>query len=393
MHRPWKRVSTTLSLLVVVLLFVLNPASHVWGQSRSQPSPFALNDGDRVVFVGDALVEQAQYSGWLEVLLSTRFADKNITFRNIGWSGDTPSGASRFGLSLLQAGREPADEGWKQLQKQIEQTKPDVLILGYGMASALEGGRSGMDEFAAELKQLCDFATKSNPDIRLVFLSPLRTLEPTPSKQALISGYAEVIRDIADERNAPFVSLTKVCLAPNRRKDPIHLNDAGYRELANAIGEQLSIGALPAPSPQLEQLRETILRKNEWWFHRSRPANMAYVFGFRKREQGQNAVEIPQFDALIETEEKRIAELRRLDAGSVVKPKEPRLESKFAEFQAQPRPEFSVADGWEISLWAENPLLNKPIQRRPCGSKFIWIGLFRSGFSAHRLISQPSATE
>ena len=41
---------------------------------------------------------------------------------------------------------------------------------------------------------------------------------------------------------------------------------------------------------------------------------MAYVFGFRKREQGQNAVEIPQYDPLIAAEEEQaIASLRKLD--------------------------------------------------------------------------------
>ena len=67
----------------------------------------------------------------------------------------------------------------------------------------------------------------------------------------------------------------------------------------------------------VESLRSRILKKNVWWFHRSRPANMAYVFGFRKREQGQNAVEIPQYDQLIVEEEQAIALLRKLDGTSV----------------------------------------------------------------------------
>jgi hypothetical protein len=32
------------------------------------------------------------------------------------------------------------------------------------------------------------------------------------------------------------------------------------------------------------------------FFHRWRPANWTYLFGFRKHEQGRNAVEIPRFD-------------------------------------------------------------------------------------------------
>lgn len=62
---------------------------------------------------------------------------------------------------------------------------------------------------------------------------------------------------------------------------------------------------------QAERLRQVILRKNELFFHRWRPANSTYLFGFRKHEQGQNAREIPMFDPLIDAEEKEISRLRQ----------------------------------------------------------------------------------
>src|SRR5947208_16760060 len=98
-----------------------------------------LRDGDRVVLIGDTLIEREQTYGYIELALTTRYPDRNVTFRNIGWSADTPAGDSRFGLSLLQAGLEPPDEGWKQLREQIRQLKPTVVILGYGMASSFAG--------------------------------------------------------------------------------------------------------------------------------------------------------------------------------------------------------------------------------------------------------------
>src|SRR5262245_57862453 len=62
---------------------------------------FELRDGDRVVLLGDTLIEREQHFGFIELMLTTRFPERNITFRNLGWSGDTPSGDSRCGLSLL----------------------------------------------------------------------------------------------------------------------------------------------------------------------------------------------------------------------------------------------------------------------------------------------------
>ena len=119
-------------LAAVFLAFIL-PAL------AAQPAPFELRDGDRVVLIGDGIAEGEQHHGWIELMLTTRFPDRAVTFRNLGWSGDTPAGDSRFGLSLLQAGREPAEEGWNQLVRQIEETKPTVVLAAYGMASSFDG--------------------------------------------------------------------------------------------------------------------------------------------------------------------------------------------------------------------------------------------------------------
>lgn len=76
--------------------------------------------------------------------------------------------------------------------------------------------------------------------------------------------------------------------------------------LAWAQGVELTSG------PEIEQvdrLRQAIEAKNRLYFYRWRPQNETYLFGFRKHEQGNNAVEVPQFDPLIEEAERRIAEL------------------------------------------------------------------------------------
>jgi lysophospholipase L1-like esterase len=57
---------------------------------------------------------------------------------------------------------------------------------------------------------------------------------------------------------------------------------------------------------QVERLRQEVLVKNELYFHRWRPQNITYLTGFRKHEQGNNAVEIPQFDPLVEAREQAI---------------------------------------------------------------------------------------
>ena len=343
-------------LFAITFVFV----SIAFSNSDCFAADFELVDGDRVVLLGDALIEQEQYFGWIEIMLSSAFADRDVTFRNLGWSADTPGGDSRNGLSLLQAGYEPDDEGWKQLVKQIELTKPTVVIFGYGMASSLEGGPLGVDAFTKDFDRLIDAIKKVTPNARFAFLSPIGRIDGNPHAET-IAIYAKAISGIAKRNGDVFVDLSKVAATDDQRKDPIHLNESGYRAVASEIQKQLGLKTDWSSNQNTDALRTVVLRKNTWWFHRSRPANMAYVFGFRKREQGQNAVEIPKFDALIEKEEKLIKVARKLAPGSLpIQP--PQVKSQYAKFTEQPTPQFTTGKDLEVTLWAENPQLNKPIQ-------------------------------
>src|SRR5262245_24469426 len=80
--------------------------------------PFLFQKNDRVLFLGDSITEQYQYSSYLELYLTTRFPDWNLTFLNAGISGDTATGgAGRFKSHVL-------DE------------KPNCLTINFGMNDA-----------------------------------------------------------------------------------------------------------------------------------------------------------------------------------------------------------------------------------------------------------------
>src|SRR5262245_19144075 len=50
---------------------------------------FFFKKGDRVLFLGDSITEQYQYSNTIELYLTTRFPDWELFFLNAGISGDT----------------------------------------------------------------------------------------------------------------------------------------------------------------------------------------------------------------------------------------------------------------------------------------------------------------
>jgi lysophospholipase L1-like esterase len=274
----------------------------------AQADPFRLDDGDRVVFVGNTLIEREQVYGHWEAALTRSFAGKKVAFRNLGWSGDTVFGHSRAGFGTVA-------DGFKQLIDHTLSLKPTVLFLAYGTNESFDGPE-GLPKFVAGLNTLLDRLEKSKA--RVVLLSPPRQADlgrpypdPTTNNKNL-RLYADAIRDVAAKRKHRFLDLYDrlgdVARVKGATDNGIHLTGEGYRWSA---GELLKALGLEPPTGDDEKLRRLIVEKNELYFHRWRPQNVTYLFGFRKHEQGKNAVEIPQFDPLVEAKEKQIHELAR----------------------------------------------------------------------------------
>src|SRR5579859_6019554 len=457
-------------------------AMTLCGVTMAQPkSAFELRDGDRVVLVGDTLIEREQTYGYVEERLTVQNPARNVTFRNLGWSADTPMGESRASFDFDKPGK-----GFELLKEEIGAAQPSVVLVGYGMASSFDG-EAGLGKFKDGLNKLLDAieAVCTNKPVRFALLSPIRHENlgaplPDPAvHNAQLALYTRAIREIAAERKCIFVSLFDNLLGDGTTTHPprpltdngIHLTAYGYLRMSEAVekgfvwepnlwrvgitadgkvtggsygtkvsglerakdhvrftslDEQLVSPVLrnkerripSADSPclvqveglkaghyelkadgvvvatgtekdwgrgvvvergpqfdQAEQLRQAIIKKNQLYFDRWRPQNQTYLFGFRKHEQGQNAKEIPMFDPLIKEAEARIATLRKpvphtfeLVAGKVqpapIAAKKrpdsnPPLPMPKSE---QPLPDFEVAPGFEVSLYAESPLLAKPIQ-------------------------------
>jgi putative heme-binding domain-containing protein len=348
-----------------------------------------LQDGDRVLLIGDVLIERENNFGYLETKMRREFPGRNFAVRNLGYSGDSPLGASR-------ASFDPVAKGVDSLKEQLAVVKPTVAILGYGMAASLDEltyrkndpvlnpdpARYGTDhspaKFRRELLQLMDLITAASPGgkVRFVFVGPIKHEDlrasrpglPDPAEHnAILAEYEKVLRDLAAEKHAPFIAAewqkTAGISLAHGTDNGVHLNARGYRALATSFAQQLGwkvdVSQWDAEDAAQASLREAILRKNALFFHRSRPANYTYIFGFRRGEQGRNAVEIPKFDPLVDKAE---ANAIGISAGKPsTLPPQPKTPSKLAELPPLPRPDFKLEPGLEITLFAENPLLEKPV--------------------------------
>ena len=363
--------------------------------------PLQLLDGDRVVFLGDTLVERASRDDLWEAVLTAGFPDRHITFRNLGWSADTPGGDARAGFGTVE-------DGYQQLKSQVQESRPTVIFICYGSASSFDG-EAGLPRFEAGLQRLIDDLVVTKAE--LVLVSPLRHEYlpkplPDPAQHNRdLERYTRLIQQVATQRKLPFVDLFDGVISTSMVQpgqaltdNGLHLRARGYKKLALVFQERLGWNApraeavltasgkvvrqtalqienprpvaagglefdlrldrLPLPGPegeagfqlrvdglpagawklvadgttwaaapadkwrtgvgvtqsveavQFETLRKAIVDKNQLYFHRWRPQNETYLFGFRKHEQGNNAREIPMFDPLVEELEATIAKRR-----------------------------------------------------------------------------------
>lgn len=402
-------LAANVAVLPVLAVMLVTPAI-------AQPNePFELRDGDRVVLLGGTYIERMQSHGYFETLLTAAYPNRNITFRNLGWSGDDISGIARavFG--------QPTD-GFQRLRKDVFEAKPTVIMVAYG-ANEANLGKPGLPHFIEGYKRLLD--TLAETEARLVLVSPShrehlgRPLPNPKSYNQDLRAYADAIGELARERNHHFVDfyrplgdssgdvsqppairnqltdnglhfnayghwrtaalLASALNAPDSRwQVSINVADASYDVVGPMVADveikttSVKFSAIDPRLPQLpppefsprgarlvaphgivriaglapgnyglqidgkptimanekswasgvyvnlgeydeqtEKLRQTIGEKNKLYFHRYRPQNETYLFLFRKHEQGNNAIEIPQFDPLIAEKEKLIAELRR----------------------------------------------------------------------------------
>lgn len=389
-------------LVALVSWLCLSASSQAADQNA-----FSFKDGDRIVLLGDDLIERNQKHGYLETLLTLSNPGKNLIVRNLGWSGDTVFGDARAGFGKRA-------DGFNQLKEHVLGLKPTVILLGYGMSESFDG-EPGLASFEQGLSTLLDVLAETKA--KVVLLSPIahedlgRPLPDPAAHNQKLGLYRETIARVAGSRGYPFVDLASIRFpldashsagekgARTLTDDGIHLTDAGYcladakiaSELLENFGKPWTVrvrpdgtaeaenakvsnvqaspqrirfevlsASLPLPaqlSPakesarvlefeglalgrytlkidgqpiasapadqwkqrelkkgpefdQVETLRKVINEKNLLYFHRWRPQNETYLFGFRKHEQGNNAREIPLFDPLVEAKEKEIATLR-----------------------------------------------------------------------------------
>jgi len=310
-----------LGVLGIAILWATG-ITRLSAQEKNSPL-WELHKSDRIVFLGSTFIERENTFAMMEMSLRLAFPELGLSVRNLGWSGDNVLGESRayFG---------PVQQGYSHLIEYVKLTAPTVLIVSYGHNASFSG-EAGLAQFLEKYSALLDDLQAENRRLIVLGPTPMET-KPVilPSKQALQFNhyrriYGKEIQALCTKKGLVYVDLLDRMLALKKQlhsgeltTNGVHLNRLGYavagEALLNSLGKSLienhqlllTDSQFHAISNPLEQ---AVLRKNELFFHRFRPENETYLRGFRKHEQGQNAKEIYEFDALISEQENKLAPL------------------------------------------------------------------------------------
>ena len=150
----------------------------IWESGQAPAEPFEIVNGDRIVFVGSTFIERDVRYGCIETLMTAHFHDMELTFRNLGWSGDNVFGIARASFDSVS-------KGYERLIDQVNEVNPSVVFMSYGQNESFKG-EAGLDEFVAGYIKLLDDLAPTHA--RFVLISPTlqenmgRPLpDPTPS--------------------------------------------------------------------------------------------------------------------------------------------------------------------------------------------------------------------
>lgn len=237
-------VSPTLGYILLLFLILTNDFAIAKNDAKdiieASQASFELKNGDRVVFLGNSLIENDQQYGYIEFALTSRWPDCDITFRNLGWSGDTVFGDARSYFTS-------PPNAYELLIEQLTNAQPMVVFVAYGANEAFEG-ETGVPRFNQGLNQLLDKIDSLGA--KTILLSPIPQMsagspENLATRNKNLELYSSAIAKTASERDKLFIDifnpLQEISKNVKLSDDGVHLNETGYYYLASVIEKGLGL--------------------------------------------------------------------------------------------------------------------------------------------------------
>ena len=274
-----KSILKTHFLRCLILVF---PALVAIERARCDET-FEFKKDDVVAVYGNGLADRMQHDPWVETVLQSQLKGKNVSFRNMSFSGD-------------MVNQKPRSKGFTNDEEYLQLVGPDVVFVFYGYNESF-AGPGGADGYRNELVKFVNryktLRKKAGKSVRFVLFSPIaaqNTGDPLLSDgvdlNKNLAAYTEATKAAAGETKATFVDL----FSPTRKLfqtsvkrftlNGIHLNALGYQKLAGFISEALLGKSMPVEE-SLDNLYASVTDKNWHWHNRYRATDGNDVWGGR----------------------------------------------------------------------------------------------------------------
>lgn len=243
----------------------------VLAQFTGRAGDFLIHDGDRVVFLGDSITEQKLYTTYIEGYALSRHPEWQLTFRNVGWGGDTawlrqrvhPDEAKLFAATPEAQQTMVEDSVKRGLERDVLPLRPTFVTVKFGMNDhSYQAFRP--DIFSAYSRSQAEIAKiLTAQGARVAFLTPQPIEERRPDPDADVRNqslrkFSDGLKEVAEKTQTTFVDqfdpYMKIMLA-ERAKDPkafigagdaVHPGPKGHTIMAWAVLKGL--GATPLVS-------------------------------------------------------------------------------------------------------------------------------------------------
>ncbi len=230
---------------------------------------FQIRDGDRVVFLGDSITEQRLYTTYIEAYTLTRHPTWKLSFRNVGWGGDTawlrqrahPNEGQLFAADEASQQKMVEDSVGRGLSRDVLPLRPTFVTVKFGMNDhSYQAFRE--DIFRAYSRSQSEIAKVLGASgARLAFLTPQPIEEgrPDPDKDIRnlsLRKFSDGLKTVADKTGMTFVDQFDPYLAimmqaradnPTAKiggGDAVHPGPAGHTLMAWAVLKGLGATAL-----------------------------------------------------------------------------------------------------------------------------------------------------
>ena len=230
---------------------------------------FFVHDGDRVVFLGDSITEQRLYTTYIEAYALTRHPEWKLTFRNVGWGGDTawlrqrahPEEDKLFAAAPDTQQQMVEDAVKRGLERDVLPLKPTAVTIKFGMNDhSYQSFRP--DIFSAYIRSQTELAKvlKAN-GARLAFLTPQPIEEKRSDpdqdvKNQSLRKFSDGLKEVAAKTDSIFADQFDPYMAillRERKQNPpgmigggdaVHPGPIGQTVMAWAVLKELGATSL-----------------------------------------------------------------------------------------------------------------------------------------------------